>query len=136
MVSNIGGALTPIGDPPLFLGFLRGVPFFWVVENVWYIWVPTLVVLLAVFYLFDSFYKGNNKNEVEEYSGNIEFKGGKNLIFLAVIILSVFIDPAVMDWVPSLSPLPFGIVITSYSIHYTKLYESAACSTKAVSRPK
>ena len=109
MVSNIGGALTPIGDPPLFLGFLRGVPFFWVVENVWYIWVPTLVVLLAVFYLFDSFNKGNNKNEVEEYSGNIEFKGGKNLIFLAVIILSVFIDPAVMDWVPSLSPLPFGI---------------------------
>jgi Na+/H+ antiporter NhaD/arsenite permease-like protein len=109
MVSNIGGALTPIGDPPLFLGFLRGVPFFWVIVNVWYIWIPTLLVLLAVFYLFDSFHKGNNNNNDEEYTGKIEFKGVKNLIFLAIIIISVFIDPAVLSWVPSLAPLPFGI---------------------------
>jgi Na+/H+ antiporter NhaD/arsenite permease-like protein len=110
MVGNIGGALTPIGDPPLFLGFLRGVPFFWVVVNVWYIWIPTLLLLLAVFYLFDSFNKGsNNDNDSEEYTGKIEFKGAKNLIYLAIIIISVFIDPAVISWVPSLSPLPFGI---------------------------
>ena len=37
IVSNIGGGLTPIGDPPLFLGFLKGVPFFWVVGHVWHI---------------------------------------------------------------------------------------------------
>ncbi|MEJ2195131.1 MAG: sodium:proton antiporter [Ignavibacteriaceae bacterium] len=109
MVSNIGGALTPIGDPPLFLGFLRGVPFFWVLANVWYIWIPTLLVLLAVFYLFDSFNKGNASSDTEEFTGKIEFKGAKNLIFLTIIILSVFIDPAVLSWVPSLSPLPFGI---------------------------
>ena len=35
IVSNIGGALTPIGDPPLFLGFLKGVPFFWVFPKIW-----------------------------------------------------------------------------------------------------
>lgn len=109
MVSNIGGALTPIGDPPLFLGFLRGIPFFWVIANVWYIWLPTLIVLLIMFYVFDSFNKGNNNSDTEEYSGKIEFKGAKNLIFLAIIILSVFIDPAVLEWVPSLAPLPFGI---------------------------
>jgi Na+/H+ antiporter NhaD/arsenite permease-like protein len=109
MVSNIGGALTPIGDPPLFLGFLRGVPFFWVVVNVWYIWIPTLLVLLGLFYIFDSFNKGNNNNDKEEYTGKIEFKGAKNLIYLAIIIISVFIDPAVLSWVPSLTPLPFGI---------------------------
>jgi Na+/H+ antiporter NhaD/arsenite permease-like protein len=120
MVSNIGGALTPIGDPPLFLGFLRGVPFFWVIANVWYIWIPTLLVLLAVFYLFDSFNKGNNNNNNdEEYTGKIEFKGAKNLIFLAIIIISVFIDPAVISWVPSLSPLPFGIrEIIMFSVIY------------------
>ena len=39
IVSNIGGMLTPIGDPPLFLGYLKGVPFFWVITRVWYIWL-------------------------------------------------------------------------------------------------
>ena len=107
IISNVGGALTPIGDPPLFLGFLSGVPFFWVIENVWFIWIPALILILAVFYVFDLL----NKTEYEkvEYTGKIEFKGAKNLFFLLVIIISVFIDPAVIPWVPSLAPLPFGI---------------------------
>ena len=58
-VSNVGGALTPIGDPPLFLGFLRGVPFFWTVINLWQIWLPTILLILAVFYVID----GRNKEE-------------------------------------------------------------------------
>ncbi len=107
IVSNIGGALTPIGDPPLFLGFLSGVPFFWVIDNVWYIWLLALVMILGVFYIYDSM----NKTEYEkiEYSGKIEFKGTKNLLYLLVVIAAVFIDPAVISWVPSLAPLPFGI---------------------------
>lgn len=110
LVSNIGGALTPIGDPPLFLGFLSGVPFFWVIENVWYIWIPAVLLILLIFYFFDmNNKKGENIAAVKEYSGKIQIKGHKNLIYLAVIILSVFIDPAVMPWVPNLSPLPFGI---------------------------
>ncbi len=108
IVSNVGGALTPIGDPPLFLGFLSGVPFFWVIENVWYIWVPAVLLILFAFYLFD---RNNKKNTGKEpaYSGKIHFKGYKNLIFLAVIILAVFIDPAVIKWIPGLRPLPFGL---------------------------
>lgn len=107
IVSNIGGALTPIGDPPLFLGFLSGVPFFWVIGNVWYIWLLTLIIILGVFYIYDTM----NKTEYEkiEYSGKIEFKGTKNLLYLLVVIAAVFIDPAVISWVPSLAPLPFGI---------------------------
>src|SRR5205807_10554159 len=38
IVSNVGGSLTPIGDPPLFLGYLKGVPFCWVAENCWPMW--------------------------------------------------------------------------------------------------
>ena len=109
MVSNIGGALTPIGDPPLFLGFLRGVEFFWVIQHVWYIWIPTILVVALVFILIDS---RNVFQEVEsnaKFTGKIEFKGMKNVFFLLVIVISVFIDPAVMSWVPNLSPLPFGI---------------------------
>lgn len=108
IVSNIGGALTPIGDPPLFLGYLSGVPFFWVIENVWYIWIPALLLVILAFYLFDV----NNKKATGKtagYSGKIQIKGAKNLIFLFIIILAVFIDPMVISWVPSLSPLPFGI---------------------------
>jgi Na+/H+ antiporter NhaD/arsenite permease-like protein len=108
LVSNIGGALTPIGDPPLFLGFLRGVPFFWVIGAVWFIWLPTLVLLLIIFYFIDS------RNKIQEaesktYSGKIEFKGLKNLVYLAIILISVFLDPTILSWVPSLYPLPFGI---------------------------
>ena len=69
IISNVGGALTPIGDPPLFLGFLSGVPFFWVIENVWFIWIPALILILAVFYVFDLL----NKTEYEkvEYTRKI-----------------------------------------------------------------
>jgi len=119
IVSNIGGALTPIGDPPLFLGFLRGVPFFWVVANVFHIWVPTILILLGVFFVFDYLNKGNGEEGSNEFTGKFEFKGFRNVIFLAIIIISVFIDPVVLSWVPSLSPLPFGIrEIIMFSVVY------------------
>ena len=54
LVSNIGGALTPLGDPPLFLGFLKGVDFFWPLT---FLWQPTLLVsglLLVLFFAIDS----------------------------------------------------------------------------------
>ncbi|MCZ7601429.1 MAG: sodium:proton antiporter [Melioribacteraceae bacterium] len=107
-VSNIGGALTPIGDPPLFLGFLRGVEFFWVIQHVWYIWLPTLIVILGIFFVIDSQNKLGADKEIN-HTGKIEFKGLKNLWFLLIIILSVFLDPGVISWVPSLAPLPFGL---------------------------
>src|SRR3990167_10845863 len=120
IVSNIGGALTPIGDPPLFLGFLRGVPFFWVIGAVWYIWIPAMILILALFFIVDSFNKGNEETKLQQtYSGKIEFKGLKNLIYLGIIILSVFIDPGVLSFVPSLSPLPIGIrEIIMFSVVY------------------
>src|SRR5882672_626420 len=53
IVSNIGGCLTPIGDPPLFLGYLQGVPFFWVLKNCWPMWLVGIGLLLAIFYFVD-----------------------------------------------------------------------------------
>ena len=108
IVSNIGGALTPIGDPPLFLGFLRGVDFFWFFGNIWHIWLPTILVIAGIFYVIDSRNKDGNGEE-QTYTGKIEFKGLKNLTYLLIILISVFIDPGVMSWVPSLAPMPFGI---------------------------
>ena len=112
LVANVGGALTPIGDPPLFLGFLRGVPFFWTLTHVWYIWLPTILMLLAIFYVIDS----RNKNisvAPEPSDSRIGFVGRKSFIWILIIIVSVFIDPNVFDWVPALhigdAHLPIGI---------------------------
>jgi Na+/H+ antiporter NhaD/arsenite permease-like protein len=53
IVSNVGGCLTPIGDPPLFLGYLKGIPFWWVAEHCWQIWLVGLGILLALFYVLE-----------------------------------------------------------------------------------
>ena len=73
VVSNVGGALTPIGDPPLFLGFLRGVPFFWTVAHIWYIWLPTILVLLGVFWVIDARNKEESiREEAEDVGLDVE----------------------------------------------------------------
>ena len=110
IVSNIGGALTPIGDPPLFLGFLRGVPFFWVLSHLWLPWLVSVVGLCLVFFLLDA--RAGNPVSEERRSGGITLKGSRNFAFLILIIGSVFLDPAVIHGFPSLQRLfrlPFGI---------------------------
>jgi Na+/H+ antiporter NhaD/arsenite permease-like protein len=53
VVANIGGALTPIGVPPLFLGYLRGVPFFWTLRAMGLLWAVAVGLVIGVFYLVD-----------------------------------------------------------------------------------
>lgn len=96
IVSNAGGALTPIGDPPLFLGYLRGIPFFWLIEHVWMQWLFTVGALLAVFYACDRngirrAAEQSGETGVTPPSGAITFEGKANLFFLAAIIGAVFI---------------------------------------------
>lgn len=114
LVSNIGGGLTPIGDPPLFLGFLKGVPFFWILKEVWHIWLITVLVLIGIFMIFDTMAgKGTVPKDFESHLGKaLEIQGSRSFIFLAVIIVSVFMDPAVIPGFPSLQEMlhvPFGI---------------------------
>lgn len=96
IVSNIGGALTPIGDPPLFLGYLRGIPFFWVMENIWYMWAIAIVILLGIFYFIDQkayIHLRKTVQEVAERTGEeAELAGPHNIIFLATILAAVFIQ--------------------------------------------
>ena len=95
LVSNVGGSLTPIGDPPLFLGYLRGVPFFWLTGHVLDAWLFTVGAILLAFYGFDrrSFRHAPAKIR-EEITGSHEtwrFDGKINLLFLAIIIGAVFV---------------------------------------------
>jgi len=98
IVSNIGGALTPIGDPPLFLGYLKGIPFFWVLENVWVHWVCAILMILAVFIAIDSYYYMRLPEKIRrvqnEAMDGTKVQGMHNVGFLALILVAVFIqDP-------------------------------------------
>ena len=64
LVANIGGSLTPLGDPPLFLGFLKGVPFFWTVGHIGYEALLSALILLAVFYGIDSYFYHHREEEL------------------------------------------------------------------------
>jgi len=103
-VSNIGGSLTPIGDPPLFLGFLKGVPFFWTLWHNIVPWVFGIIVLLIIFYFFDKQNKSNYnlEEEIPEYSNKLSLIGSRNFLWLLVVIISVFLDPNVLEWVPAI----------------------------------
>jgi len=113
VVSNVGGALTPIGDPPLFLGFLRGVEFFWTLANVWYIWLPTVLAIIGVFFVFDKRNKAESTYQIEESVATVRITGLKNFFWLGLVVAAVFIDPNVFPAVPALQigdvHLPFGI---------------------------
>lgn len=95
VVSNVGGALTPIGDPPLFLGYLRGVPFFWLISHVTLQWVFTVAAVIAVFYVFDrrSYLHAPKRiqADIDRPSEGIKFDGRINLLFLGAIIGAVFL---------------------------------------------
>ena len=66
VVSNIGGLLTPLGDPPLFLGFLKGVDFFWTLR-LWPQWLLVNGLVLAVFFVWDSVaYRRETAGDVRE----------------------------------------------------------------------
>lgn len=103
MVSNVGGSLTPIGDPPLFLGFLKGVPFFWTLTHNWGAWLFALGALSVIFYFLDKRNKPDEELEEEVYDNKITIDGKRNFIWLAVIIASVFIDPNIFEWVPGIN---------------------------------
>ncbi len=95
VVSNVGGALTPIGDPPLFLGYLRGIPFFWLVGHVLAQWLFTLALILAVFYVFDRrSYRhapSSIRQRIDQPSEGVRLGGRINLLFLGAIIGAVFL---------------------------------------------
>lgn len=105
MVSNVGGSLTPIGDPPLFLGFLKGIPFFWTLQHNWPAWLFTLVLLAGVFYLIDR-KLGKSKEDFEQeeisYTNKFSLIGARNFGWLFIIICSVFLDPNVIEGVPAI----------------------------------
>jgi len=100
LISNVGGALTPIGDPPLFLGFLKGVPFWWTLIHLWKPWLLAVALLGGIFYLIDrkNFLRAPTEVRLEEASGEIwKVEGLGNLIPLGAILVAVFLPTPWME---------------------------------------
>ena len=107
LVSNIGGMLTPIGDPPLFLGYLKGVPFFWLVQQpqVLLAWLLCVGVLLALFFIIDSRDFRRRKPAAAKLARDrIELEGSHNFIWLFVIVALVLAQKA--EWLKGLEHWP------------------------------
>jgi hypothetical protein len=83
IVANVGGCLTPIGDPPLFLGYLQGVPFWWVAKNCWPMWATGVGILLAMFYVVDRINFARAPREVRERKprGNVAVRWPAEFVF-------------------------------------------------------
>ena len=101
LVSNIGGCLTPIGDPPLLMGFSRGVPFFWSL-HLFPILLFNMAVLLFIFYWIDrkrycrDMARGR-KPDISKPGTKIRLQGLHNLIFLAMIVAAVVLSGVLPD---------------------------------------
>jgi len=103
LVANIGGSLTPLGDPPLFLGYLRGVEFTWTFK-LWHFWLPTVIWLLALYFIIDTvIYSRYEKDEAKAWDDAdikpLKLRGVHNFIFLLGVVLSIYFYPDMRDFV-------------------------------------
>ena len=121
LVANAGGCLTPLGDPPLFLGYLRGVPFFWTLEHIWPVLLANVVLLIGLFVAVDRHFMRKegreNYRQLELLTRAddrvpIHLQGWHNLFFLLIIIAGVILNgliPQLEAFVDAETGRTFGI---------------------------
>jgi Na+/H+ antiporter NhaD/arsenite permease-like protein len=101
IVANIGGSLTPIGDPPLFLGFLRGVPFFWTLKNLVHVWAFEVALVVAIFFVLDTLrYRKDLAKHGAELSKEkvpLKMEGAYNFLLLGAVLGAVFVMPPIRE---------------------------------------
>ena len=102
LISNMGGCLTPIGDPPLLMGFARGVPFFWSLR-LFPVLAFNAVIMLAVFYWIDmrAYRKDiatGNMPDIRKPGTEIHIRGLHNLLFLVMIVAAVVLSGVFPTW--------------------------------------
>lgn len=120
-VCNLGGLLTPLGDPPLFLGFLNGIDFFWTLR-LWPQWLVANGLVLVVFLFWDWLAYRREQPEVNDprWHRAIRVDGARNLAFLAGILLAVLMQSGQISswcegWLRQFLPLPQGILASPVS---------------------
>lgn len=109
LVSNLGGALTPLGDPPLFLGFLKGVDFFWTTSHLAAETAFAGGIVLAVFYLYDRWiYRHETALPDPTPDRRIRVSGLQNLVLIGVVIAAILVSAA---WKPGAAFSVLGVEV-------------------------
>ncbi len=119
MVANVGGCLTPLGDPPLFLGYLRGVPFTWTLRLAPH-WLFVNALLLAIYYFWD------RREHARELPADVardrtrirplHVSGKRNLVLLAVVVASVAALPTPLREIALVAAAVTCLAVTPSSI--------------------
>lgn len=112
LVANIGGALSPLGDPPLFVGFLRGVDFFWMLQHIWLQTAIAAGLVLLVFASLDIWFARKEPARPAKAAkpAGLKIEGGINLVLIVLIIASILMSAL---WKPGLTTTVFGTVVTA-----------------------
>lgn len=113
LVANVGGALTPLGDPPLFLGFLKGVDFFWTLTHLFVPMVFCAAILLAVFFFLDTYLFNKEGKPVPPDAGEVPLavEGKINFLLLGGVVCAVLLSGM---WNPGVTFSVFGLA--SYAL--------------------
>lgn len=116
LVANIGGSLTPLGDPPLFLGFLKGVNFFWTTTAMFKPMLFVVVILLVLFFIWDSrLYKKENLSDIpqRENGEKLGLEGSFNFLLLLGVVGSVLLSGV---WDPHITLTVYHVDLTLQSL--------------------
>jgi len=117
LVSNVGGALTPLGDPPLFVGFLRGVDFFWTTTHLARETATAVAIIIGVFLMLDILFhvreEGAPKIKDPTPDSRVRLRGIPNLVLLAGVIGAILLSA---NWRPGLSYAVGGVEIPLQNI--------------------
>jgi Na+/H+ antiporter NhaD/arsenite permease-like protein len=109
LVANVGGALSPLGDPPLFVGFLRGVDFFWTTRHIFFETALVAGLLLVVFFLVDLYF--HHRDSRVKLIGEdarplaLRIHGAINILFLAFVIAAILLSAT---WKPGVTINVYG----------------------------
>jgi Na+/H+ antiporter NhaD/arsenite permease-like protein len=141
LVANIGGALSPLGDPPLFIGFLKGVDFFWTTVHLWRETLFVGGVVLAIFMAIDLYLHHRegrfSRKKDPTPDSPLRLHGKINLLLIAVIIAAILMSA---QWKPGVSFFVAGvelrlqdllrdvifIIVTIWSLALTRKSDRAA----------
>ena len=124
LVSNIGGLLSPLGDPPLLLGYLHGVEFLWFAKNLTPSWIIYVSVCLTVLSVIDFFVLKKEKFLSEYQKPSIEISGILNIILIisSVFVLFINLDFSILLFNLEIPPIGIKNIILLFFCIISKMY--------------
>jgi Na+/H+ antiporter NhaD/arsenite permease-like protein len=135
LVSNIGGSLTPLGDPPLFVGFLLGVDFFWTTTHLYRETLLVVAIVLAVFLALDWYFhlreKGLPKIKDPTPDSRVRIRGRANFLLLAGVIAAILVSAS---WKPGMAVGIASVEIELQNLVRDVLILMLAATSLAVTR--